>query len=77
MPQITDPVDAAKQRKAYRALVRAAVLEMALGVVYAVFPFAGRGSFHIVGGIVIIAGGLVVLGFALRVRSKSRAGNRR
>lgn len=71
MPQITDPVDADKRRKAYRALVRAAVLEMALGVVWAIFPFAGRGSFHIVGGIVIFAGGLGLLGFALRVRSKS------
>jgi len=71
MPQITDPVDADKRRRAYRALVRAAVLEMALGVVWVVFPFAGRGSFHIVGGIVIFAGGLGLLGFALRVRSKS------
>jgi small neutral amino acid transporter SnatA (MarC family) len=71
MPQITDPVDTVKQRKAYRALVRAAALEISLGVVWAVFPFAGRGSFHIVAGIVIVAGGLVLLGLALRVRSKS------
>jgi small neutral amino acid transporter SnatA (MarC family) len=71
MPQITDSVDAGKRKKAYRALIRAAVLEMTLGVVYAVFPFAGRGIFHIVGGIVIIAGGLVLLGVALRLRSKT------
>ena len=72
MPQITDPVDAEKHRKAYRALIRAGVLEMALGVVYAIFPFAGHGSFHVIGGIVVVAGGLVVLGYALRVRSRAR-----
>jgi len=44
---------------------------MALGVVYALFPFAGRGSFHIVGRIVIFAGGLALFGFAQRVRSKN------
>jgi len=69
MPQITDPVEG-QRRKAFRALTWAGVLEMALGVVYAVFPFEGHGSFHVVGGIVIIAGGLVVLGFALRLRSR-------
>jgi hypothetical protein len=72
MPQITDPADASKLRRSYRALVRAAVLEMALGAMYAVFPFAGRGSFHIVGGIVIVAGGVLLLGLALRIRSRSR-----
>jgi uncharacterized membrane protein HdeD (DUF308 family) len=72
MPQITDPVDAEKHRKAYLALVRAGLLEIALGVLYAVFPLVGRGSFHVIGGIVIVLGGLVVLGFALRVRNRSR-----
>jgi hypothetical protein len=71
MAQNTDPVVAGKRRKAYRALIRAAVLEMTLGVLYAIFPFAGRGAFHIVGGIVIVAAGLVILGLALRVRRKS------
>jgi uncharacterized membrane protein HdeD (DUF308 family) len=71
MPQITDLADASKLRRSYRALARAAVLEMAMGVLYAVFPFAGRESFRIVGGIVIVAGGLALLGFALRIRSRS------
>jgi small neutral amino acid transporter SnatA (MarC family) len=89
MPKIADPGDPAtpvdpgapgdggdpaKVRRAYLALIRAAVLEMALGVFYAVFGFAGRGSFHVYAGLVIIAGGFVILGVALRVRSKSRAG---
>jgi small neutral amino acid transporter SnatA (MarC family) len=73
MPKTADP---AKARKAYLGLVRAGVLEIALGVFYAVFGFAGRGSFHIFAGAAIIAGGLVVLGVALWVRAKSRVGSR-
>jgi hypothetical protein len=73
MPQSTDLADA---RKVFRMGVLAAVMEMALGVGWVVFPFAGRGSFHVVGGIVIVAGGVIVLGVALRFRSRSRSRNR-
>jgi hypothetical protein len=71
-----DPGDPAKLRKGYRALILAGVLEMAMGGLYMAFPLTGRGSFHIFGGIWIIAAGLVVIGFGLRVRGKVRAANR-
>jgi uncharacterized membrane protein HdeD (DUF308 family) len=72
MPPVTDSADSAKARRAYRALMRAGVLEMALGVFWLVFPFAGHGIFRIVGGIAIICGGLVILGYALAIRRKVR-----
>jgi uncharacterized membrane protein HdeD (DUF308 family) len=88
MPKIADPADPAgaqapagpgdpaKVRKSYRALMRAGLLEMALGVLYAIFPFAGHGSFHIFGGLAIIAGGVVVISLGLRLRNKARAADR-
>jgi hypothetical protein len=71
MPQITDPVNTEQLRKAYRALLLAALGTMALGVVYAVFPLTGHGLFHVIGGIVIVAGGLYILGIAQRFKRKS------
>jgi uncharacterized membrane protein HdeD (DUF308 family) len=82
MPQIADPADPAspgdraKVRSAYRRLILAGVIEMALGLFYAVFTFAGHGIFHVVAGIVIIAGGLYIISIALRLRRKARAADR-
>jgi hypothetical protein len=72
MPQITDPVNTEQLRKGYRALLLSAVGTMALGVFYAVVPFTGHGIFHVIGGIVIFASGLYILGIARRVKRKSR-----
>jgi uncharacterized membrane protein HdeD (DUF308 family) len=64
------PIDAEQLRRGSRAIVRAGLVEMSMGVVWVIFPFAGRGMFHVWGGIVIIASGMVLVGYALRARSK-------
>jgi hypothetical protein len=75
MPQATDPAQAAKLKHASRTLIRAGVLEMALGVLWMVWGFAGHGLIvRVGGGIAIMCGGLVILGYGLAARRKGRGG---
>jgi hypothetical protein len=72
VPQTKISGDPAERKRVYRNLTRAAVFEMGLGVVWLVFPIYGHGIFHVVGGIAIICGGLVILRISMRARRKDR-----
>ena len=63
-PGTNGPSRGQKRKGRFGAMLISAVLAIALGVAWLVMP----GRAHIFGGILIIASGLIVLGFALLFR---------